>query len=355
MKRICTLVGARPQFVKAAIVSQKLEACGVSELLVHSGQHYDNLMSEVFFEELGLKNPAYNLGVGSGSHAVQTGEIMMRLEKILQDTSVEALMVYGDTNSTLAGALVAAKLHIPIFHVEAGLRSFNRNMPEEINRVITDKLSTLLFCPSKTAVQHLRAEGIQTGVYEVGDVMGDILLAQLKFTDAPEQIETEFGLKQRQYVVATLHRAENTDNPIQLQKILGSFAKIKLPILFPMHPRTRKVLQENQIPLPNNVILSAPLSYLKLLGLNRYAKAIFTDSGGLQKEAYWLEVPCFTFRKQTEWIETLSNKWNVLVDTEEALCSFETLFEEYKKPLKQEPLYGAGKASEQIAQIISNY
>lgn len=310
--RIATIVGARPQFIKAAVVSRALKNAGVDEVLIHTGQHYDEEMSAVFFDELELPRPAVNLNVGSGSHAAQTGEMLVRLESFLLETaSPDFVLVYGDTNSTIAGALVASKLHMPVAHVEAGLRSFNRKMPEEINRVVTDRLSAILFCPTQTAVDNLAAEGVTDGVHLTGDVMLD---ATLLFADLAEQHAPAEDLADQTpggYVVATIHRAENTDVRDRLEGILAGLGRIKSPVILPLHPRTRVRLDGFKI--PENVQITTPVGYLSMLSLIKKARAVLTDSGGLQKEAIWLGVPCVTLRDETEWVETLERGWNQIV------------------------------------------
>lgn len=313
--RICTIVGARPQFIKAAAVSRALAEAGVEEVLVHTGQHYDPEMSQIFFEELGIPQPTANLHIGSGSHADQTGAMMISLERFLLDQPRFAwVLIYGDTNSTLAGALVAAKLQIPLAHVEAGLRSFNRRMPEEINRIVADRLSNLLFCPTQTAVENLRKEGITEGVYQTGDVMLDAtrFFGEQCSTYAPLSSLTDH--EPGTYALATIHRAENTDDPVRLKGILEGLGRLNTPVLLPLHPRTRSRLKE--VILPRNVEVREPASYLAMLSFVRHARRVFTDSGGLQKEAYWLGTPCITLRGETEWVETLENDWNQLVGSD---------------------------------------
>ena len=308
---IVTVVGARPQFVKAAAVRRALVDAGIRETLVHTGQHYDPEMSAVFFEELGLPDPDANLGVGSGTHAVQTGETMMRLEALLTQSPLpDGLLVYGDTNSTLAGALVAAKLGIPLIHVEAGLRSFQRDMPEEINRVVTDRLSSALCCPTETAVRNLAAEGIVEGVHRTGDVMLDAtrLFAEAAERSAPLESVTPHDAGA--YYVATVHRAGNADDPERLSGIFDGLGRLGAPVVIPLHPRTRARLKG--VYVPENVEVTEPLSYLRMLTLVRHARAVLTDSGGLQKESLWLGVPCVTLREETEWTETLEGGWNRL-------------------------------------------
>ncbi len=309
--RICTIVGARPQFVKAAVVSRALAEAGLEEILLHTGQHYDATMNQVFFDELGISAPTVNLGVGSGTHAAQTGTMMMRLEAYLLDQPpVDWVVVYGDTNSTLAGALVAAKLHLPLAHVEAGLRSYNRRMPEEINRVVADQLAGLLCCPTQTAVENLRREGIVEGVRLTGDVMLDAtrFFAESAAVRAP--LERLTGYAPQAYYLATVHRAENTDDPARLAGIFAGLGRLGAPVLLPLHPRTRHRL--GRLGVPGNVELMEPTGYLAMLTLVRNARGVLTDSGGLQKEAFWLGVPCVTLREETEWVETLHGGWNRL-------------------------------------------
>ncbi len=325
MNPIVTVVGARPQFVKAAVVSRALAARGIDERLVHTGQHYDAAMSDVFFDELGMAPPAANLGVGSGLHGAQTARTMERFEAYLVDALAQGplagVVVYGDTNATLAAALVAAKLGLPLAHVEAGLRSFVRAMPEEINRVVTDRLSDLLFCPTDTAVAHLAAEGITPastagGVALTGDVM---LEATRTFADEAAARAPLGRLTVHApgaYVLATVHRAANTDDPAHLAAILDGLGRLGRPVLLPIHPRTRARL--GGLEIASTVEVRAPASYLEMLTLTRNAHRVVTDSGGLQKEAFWLGVPCVTLREETEWTETLDGGWNHLAGADPA-------------------------------------
>lgn len=311
--KIVTIVGARPQFIKVAPVSRELRKAH-HEVLVHTGQHYDDAMSAVFFRELDIPEPDYNLGVGSGTHGEQTGEMLKRIEPVLLAERPDWVLVYGDTNSTLAGALAAAKLHIPVAHVEAGLRSFNRNMPEEINRILTDHISDLLLCPTWTAVENLRREGITEGVHLVGDVMHEALLWAAERARTKSTILERLGLSEREYLLATVHRAENTDDPARLQAILDAFMALDEIVVFPVHPRTQARL--NALGFSVNISrlkLIPPVGYLDMVRLEQAACAILTDSGGIQKEAYWLGVPCITLRDETEWVETLEGGANVLV------------------------------------------
>jgi len=312
--KIVTIVGARPQFIKCAPVSREIRK-DHTEILVHTGQHYDSEMSDIFFEELKIPKPDYHLGVGSGNHGKQTGMILEKIEEVTLKEKPDLFIVYGDTNSTLAGALAASKLHIPVAHVEAGLRSFDRSMPEEINRVVTDHLSDFLFCPTETAVKNLAKEGVTQGVHLVGDVMADALAFNREIALDTSQILNTLGLEENAYCVLTIHRANNTDNYQNLTSIIRGVGESGVPVVFPLHPRTRKYLQEYGLldRLPSNIIITEPLGYLDMIRLMQSAHKILTDSGGIQKEAYMLGIPCITLRENTEWVETLTYGWNVLV------------------------------------------
>lgn len=325
--KLLDVVGARPQFIKLAPILRAIERHNdqhpdsqIQEILVHTGQHYDYEMSGVFFDELGLKTPDYHLGVGSGSHGYQTGEMLKRIEEVLLREKPDIVMVYGDTNSTLAGALAAAKLHIPVAHVEAGLRSFNKRMPEEINRVLTDHVSDILFCPTETAVANLKREGIEKSVYLVGDVMYDAVLLYGELAEKKSSILERLNLRPKTYVLVTVHRAENTDSPERLQGIvegLHRLAEAGWTIVFPMHPRTRQAMERFGLAIRKaNIIVIEPVSYLDMLMLEKHARVILTDSGGVQKEAFFLKVPCVTLREETEWMETVETGWNALVGSE---------------------------------------
>ncbi len=307
---IVSIVGARPQFVKASVVSRVLRDRGMEETLVHTGQHYDPAMSEIFFDELGIPPPDHNLDVGSGSHAEQTGAMMVGLERLMEARRPDGVLVYGDTNSTIAGALVAAKLVLPLAHVEAGLRSFNRAMPEEVNRIVTDRLSDLLFCPTETAVRQLASEGIVRGVSLTGDVMLEVTRHFAERADAQVALSGITHHEPGRYGVATVHRAENADDPARLAGILEGLASLEFPVVLPLHPRTRRRIDQQVV--PSNVDLIEPLGYLPMLTLVRNARCVLTDSGGLQKEAVWLGTPCVTLREETEWVETLVGGWNRL-------------------------------------------
>lgn len=308
---ICSVVGARPQFIKAAVVSHALAAAGITEHLIHTGQHYDGDMSQVFFDELGIPAPERNLAVGSGSHAVQTAGMMTALEEAFLQLKPDRVLVYGDTNSTLAAALAAAKLHIPVDHVEAGLRSFNRRMPEEINRIVTDRISDFLFCPTTTAVQHLKDEGMTRGVHMTGDVMLDAtrFFASRAAERTPLSNVTHHAAGT--YAVATVHRAENTDDDVRLRSIFEALGQVGMPVVLPVHPRTRSHIES--LDLAPSIELITPLSYLSMVTLVLNARCALTDSGGLQKEAVWLGTPCITLRDETEWTETLEGGWNQVV------------------------------------------
>jgi UDP-GlcNAc3NAcA epimerase len=351
IKKIASVVGARPQFIKAAPVSRAL-ASSFDEKIVHTGQHYDYGMSEVFFTELGIRMPDYNLGVGSGSHAEQTGKMMIELEKVFDSLNPDLVLVYGDTNSTLAGALTASKMQIPIAHVEAGLRSYNRAMPEEINRVITDQLSSVLLCPTVVAVKNLKKEGIVGGVHNVGDVMYDALLHNLKLARERSTILSQLDLKPGVYALATVHRAANTDNQANMQSILTAFGQLSTQIIFPLHPRTRKLLAQFGLSAPQNVTLIDPVGYFDMLVLEENADCILTDSGGIQKEAYLLGVRCITLRDETEWVETVEAGWNKLVGANpEMICS---AYETWTTAEDRPALYGDGNTAQKICEIMKS-
>jgi UDP-GlcNAc3NAcA epimerase len=354
--KIITVIGARPQFIKAAVVSHAFaQKSGVQEILLHTGQHFDNNMSNVFFEELGIPKPAYNLGIGGGLHGAMTGAQLAGIEKILIQEKPDWVMVYGDTNSTLAGALAAVKLHIPVAHVEAGLRSFNRSMPEEINRVVTDHISTTLYAPTIAAMQHLAQEGISLGqCHLVGDVMYD---AALFFGERAQQfscIQQKMGVSSKNYILVTIHRAENTDNLQRLQVILSALELIAqtIPVVWPIHPRTNSKLREQpqmRSLLGNNVHVIDPVGYLDMVMLEKNAAVIVTDSGGVQKEAFFSGVPCVTLRDETEWVELVEAGWNILVSP----TQIEQVSEKVLNSIgsKGQPIdpYGDGSAAMRIA------
>lgn len=353
--KFVSIVGARPQFVKAAPVCRALRERH-EEILVHSGQHYDHEMSDVFFEELGIPQPDFNLGVGSGGHGRQTGEMLGLLEELVIEQAPDAVIVYGDTNTTLAGALAASKLGVPVAHVEAGLRSFDRSMPEEINRVVVDHISDVLLCPTQTAIDNLAGEGISRGVSLVGDVMLDT--ARLFARDqAIDPVLVRQGLVRGAYYLATVHRAATSDSTERLSAILRAFGRLDKPVLWALHPRTRKSIESRGLePLllaAGNICAADPLPYRDTLALLRGAAALLTDSGGMQKEAYFFGVPCVTLRDTTEWVETVELGWNRLAGTEE-----EAIVEAVRTltvPESRPPVYGNGHASDAVVSALEQY
>ena len=350
VKIVASVVGARPQFIKAAPVSRALTT-SFREVLIHTGQHYDYGMSDVFFQELEMRPPDFNLGIGGGTHGEQIGKMLMEIEKILNSVKPDCVLVYGDTNSTLAGALAAAKAQIPLAHVEAGLRSYNRAMPEEVNRVLTDHVSSLLFCPTDAAIENLAKEGITKGVHRVGDVMYDTLLHNLALARKHSTILKVLGLEKRAYALATVHRAANTDDPARMNAILNALGSLSTRVIFPAHPRTRKIIRESGLSVSKNVVMTEPVSHFDVLILQENANCILTDSGGMQKEAYLLGVRCITLREETEWVETVDVGWNKLagVDLNAIRGGFDTWHPSGERPA----FYGNGHAAEEICQILN--
>jgi UDP-GlcNAc3NAcA epimerase len=346
--RIASIVGARPQFVKVAVVSRALRQQH-EELIIHTGQHYDYNMSAQFFEELDIPASDYHLGCGSGSHGAQTGRMLEAIEEVLLKERFDAVIVYGDTNSTLAGALSAAKLHIPVAHVEAGLRNFDQAMPEEINRVLSDHLSCRLYCPTETACRNLNREGITCGVELVGDVMYDLLLqVQPNLALRTERLLRTFHLAPQSYALVTVHRAVNADNREAMRGIADGLNRLEMPVIFPVHPRTRARLEHYDITWAKHVRLIEPVGYLDMMALGRTAYRILTDSGGLQKEAFLLGVPCVTLREETEWVETVEAGWNIL-----AGIRWQDIVKAVGNPTPEPPLhnpFGEGNAALRIAQ-----
>lgn len=347
--KILTVVGARPQFIKAAAVSNVIRGV-CKEVLVHTGQHYDENMSKVFFEELKIPRPDYNLNVGSGGHGKQTGTMLIGLEEIYINEKPDLILVYGDTNSTLAGALCASKMLIPVAHVEAGLRSFNMAMPEEQNRILTDHLSKFLFVPTETAAVNLKNEGIIDNVYNVGDVMFDAVLNFSKLASERGLILDKAGVKDEAFILATIHRAENTNDINKLSNIISALNESGRKIVLPLHPRTKKYIEDYGLSFSSNVKVIEPVGYLEMINLESNAEKIVTDSGGVQKEAYFMKKPCITMREETEWVETIKCGWNILVGTDmgkiaKAITSFKPVNE-------QKNIFGDGKAAEKILKII---
>lgn len=381
--KIVTVIGARPQFIKASVVSRAIRDANrehtsprIREIILHTGQHYDDNMSKIFFEELDLPVPDYNLGIGSFSPSAQMGRMMEGIEHVLMQEKPDLVLIYGDTNSTLAGAIAASKLHIPVAHIEAGLRSFNKKMPEESNRVLSDHISDYLFCPTETAVKNLQKEGFQhvarNGklidivpaipsrdyfplIANVGDVMYDSILYNLQLARTRSDILERHRARPREYYLATLHRAENTDNVSRLRAIFSAFDKIALsrPLIIPLHPRTKKILLEKNVPLSESVKIIPPVSYLHMLMLTSSAKVILTDSGGLQKEAYFCRVPCVTLRDETEWPETLRQGMNVLAGASPSTIVRSAENQDHRKiPVVIRNYFGDGDASRRIVMIL---
>jgi len=360
--KIVTILGARPQFIKASPVSKAIadynqslsdSSESIRELIIHTGQHYDHNMSRIFFEDMQIPEPHLNLGVGSGSHGKQTGEMLIRIENVLKTEKPDWVLVYGDTNSTLAGALAGIKLHIPVAHVEAGLRSYNRSMPEEHNRVLTDHCADLLLCPSQTAVENLKKERVNQGVHLVGDTMYDAVLQFGEIARGRSTILQDLNLKPGGYLLATVHRPYNTDSPAVLKEILSAFLALDEPVVFPIHPRTKNKIEETDFdfsPQTSNLKPIPPVGYLDMLMLEKNSRMILTDSGGMQKEAYFLGVPCVTLRPETEWVETVEAGWNVLVsaDRNEILRTVTG----FRTPTARPPLYGDGNAAKNILDRI---
>lgn len=362
--KLITIIGARPQFIKASPFSNHFRKYN-KEILIHTGQHYDDNMSEIFFNELGIPKPDYNLNVGSGSHGLQTAIMLQKIESILLDEKPDAVLVYGDTNSTLAGALASSKLQIPIIHIEAGLRSYNKHMPEEQNRILTDHLSTLLFCPTDNGVNNLRKEGITDNVYNVGDIMFDAVITNkdrafsmykdnwLDILKTTNDFPNEFTYSTK-FFLATIHRAENTDDPLKLRTIIDALSSLNNPVILPMHPRTKKIIEKNSIKTGNLIIIE-PVGYLMMLMLLSKSYMVITDSGGLQKEAYFMKKHCVTLRNETEWIETLENDQNVL-----AGVNYQKIINAATRKIEndvsfQNVKFGDGNSAKKMVDIIIEY
>ncbi|WP_095185375.1 non-hydrolyzing UDP-N-acetylglucosamine 2-epimerase [Pseudomonas sp. Irchel 3H9] len=353
--KIVTIVGARPQFIKAAAVSREIlkHPGRLVEVMVHTGQHYDPNMSQVFFDELEIPTPKYNLEVSGGTHGVMTGRMLEGIEQILIEEKPDWVLIYGDTNSTLAGALAAAKLHIPVAHVEAGLRSFNMHMPEEVNRILSDRVSNLLLCPTALAVDNLSKEGITLGVHNVGDVMYDVALFYRERAKAKSKVLALLGLEPGAFALATCHRAENTDDPQRLGEIMAGLADIavQMPVVLPLHPRTRNLLKVHDMEYHlNSIIVVDPLPFLDMVALEQAANIILTDSGGVQKEAYFYGVPCITLRDETEWVETVDMGFNQLVGASRSAIN--AAMSNRLIPKAKSDVYGDGTAAAQIVAIL---
>jgi len=347
--KIVSVVGARPEFIQAWPVGQALRV-NHQEILVHTGQHYDYKMSQAFFDDLGIPAPDYNLEVGSGAHGKQTAEVLARLEEVLVKEQPHLVIVRGDTNSTLAGALAASKLHIPTAHIEAGERSFDRRMPEEINRLVSDTLADVHFCVSHTAVQHLAAEGITDSAHWVGDVMLDALIHNRPIAHRKSRMLAQLDLKPGGYALVTIHRAANTADPLRLGQIVQALNRVPETIVFPAHPRTRKALAQIGAQFADHVRLVEPVGYLDMMMLEENARLIATDSGGVQREAYFLSVPCLTLRDETEWVETVQVGWNKLIGVEPEQVA--DAWFSFAPPAEHPSIFGNGAAAERIAQIL---
>ncbi len=359
MIKVLTIVGARPQFIKAAAVSRAIcnyQSNEISEIIVHTGQHFDENMSKVFFDELDIPRPAYNLEISGGNHGFMTGRMLEAIETVLLNEKPDWVLVYGDTNSTLAGALAAAKIHIPVAHVEAGLRSFNMRMPEEINRILADRISTLLICPTDTAVSNLRTEGITRNVHNLGDVMYDVALFYQEQARKNSNCLQRLNLDHGGFALVTCHRAENTDNFERLKAITIALEKIaaSIPVVLPLHPRTRKKLADYDLfDKLNNIQIIEPLPFLDMIALEQSSAVIFTDSGGVQKEAFFYGVPCITLRDETEWVETVTIGANQLVgaSTDAILAAFDDVTNNEKINIQDTP-YGQGDAANKIVKLL---
>ncbi|WP_291626529.1 non-hydrolyzing UDP-N-acetylglucosamine 2-epimerase [Clostridium sp.] len=347
--KILTVIGARPQFIKAAAVSNKLRK-NHEEVLVHTGQHYDNNMSDIFFDELGIPKPNYNLNIGSGNHGYQTGKMLMELESLYLKEKPDLVLVYGDTNSTLAGALAASKLLIPIAHIEAGLRSFNMKMPEEQNRVLTDHISKYLFAPTDTAIKNLKNENITENVFNTGDVMFDAIKLFKEKALETSTVLIDNNISPNEYILSTIHRAENTNDINRLKNIINALNECEKNIVLPLHPRTHKFIKDYGLTINDNIKIIAPVGYLDMINLENNSQKIVTDSGGVQKEAYFLQKPCITMRDETEWIETVENGWNTIVGSNkekilDAIINFNPKGE-------QKMAFGYGNAADIISEKL---
>jgi len=357
-KKVVTIVGARPQFIKAATISRELQKAGVNEKIIHTGQHFDDNMSQIFFDEMDIPKPDYNLNIHSLSHGAMTGRMIEEIEEILIQEKPDCIIVYGDTNSTLAGALAAQKLHIPIAHVEAGLRSFNMKMPEEVNRILTDRISNLLFCPTENAIKNLKNEGFDNftcSVIRSGDVMQDAALYYEKKADEKSSIIKSLTLDHSKYILCTIHRQENTDDLVRLKSIISSLNELSknYKIVLPIHPRTKNIIKD--LPIHLNFEPISPVGYFDMIQLIKHCEFVITDSGGLQKEAFFFKKFCITTRDETEWIELVENGFNVVVGAEQEKILSEAIKIVNKSANFDLDLYGKGKASRIIAYEILKF
>lgn len=358
-KTVLTVLGARPQFIKASVISAAIaQTPQLSEVVVHTGQHFDSNMSDIFFRDLGMEKPAHSLNIHGGSHGDMTGRMLVALERTIQQVRPDLVMVYGDTNSTLAGALAAVKQHIPVAHVEAGLRSFNLRMPEEVNRILTDRVSRWLFTPTEAATAHLLSEGTNSAnIFEVGDVMLDVALHHGSRVDDQNGIMQELGLKARSFILATIHRAENTDDPQRLAAIFRALTEASkdIPIVWPLHPRTRNLLDQAGLlsTVVTTITLTDPIGYIDMVQLEKYARLIITDSGGVQKEAFFHRVPCITLRDETEWVELVEAGWNHLVPPASAHEITTTIARALSSTPREIQPYGSGNAAQRIVANLS--
>lgn len=349
--KVLSIVGARPQFIKAFAVSREIRKT-YNEILVHTGQHYDEELSDIFFQELGIPEPDYNLNVGSGSHGRQTAEMLEGIEEIIETEAPDIVLLYGDTNSTLAGAIAASKINPTVAHVEAGLRSYNREMPEEINRVLTDHASDILFPPSESAADTLKREGITESVHVVGDVMYDSILWARDLAEEESTILNRVSVEEGGFILSTIHRASNTDDPDRLEKIINALSNAPLPIVLPVHPRTKSSLQEYGLweQATSELEIIDPVGYLDFVRLIDTSERVATDSGGIQKEAFYLDTPCVTLREETEWVETVESGWNILVGADQGAIEQGLRYGEFPEE-RPEP-YGDGTAAKKIIEIL---
>lgn len=349
--KIFSIVGARPQFIKLAPLSSRLSGIH-EEFIVHTGQHYDYAMSEQIFLDLGIRKPDIHLGIGSGTQAFQTGKMMIKLEAAMIERKPDLIIIFGDTNSTLAGAIAASKLNIPIVHIEAGLRSYNKSMPEEINRIVSDHVSKYLFAPTQTAVNILKTEGLEKATYFTGDIMVDTMENNIQIALKKSTVISELKLENKEYNLLTLHRNYNVDDTSVLEHILIQLDELNEKIVFPVHPRTNKMLKDSSFPIPGNITITAPQGYLDFIRLEYSAKRIITDSGGIQKEAYILRKPCITLRTETEWVETVEEKWNLLLNPSDK--SIASKISNFKQPGEQKDIFGRN-VTEKMVSLINSF